>query len=158
MKHQQNQKNWTQQNVYCYVEKRTEPLWSNVPYALGKKWKRQQLEKLMFLTEIPWRFLNFSYVFKWALKVLWLANTQCRYSRLYDASLSCRWGLWSCNDIVCTVGGGYFLKKVVPNSDKLTVLGKHFKIFIKDSIIKEFIYKGVQSPRLHKCRQLFIFK
>ena len=49
LKHQQNRKNWTQEKVYCYMEKRTEPLWFNIPYVLKKKWKRQQLEKIEVL-------------------------------------------------------------------------------------------------------------
>ena len=37
---------------------------------------------LRFLIKIPWRFLTFKDVFKWALKLLSLADTQRRYSRL----------------------------------------------------------------------------
>ena len=57
----------------------------------------KNLKRLRLLIEIPWGFLNFSYTFKRALKLLWLADTQRRYSRL-------------CNDVVCPLGGRYFFK------------------------------------------------
>ena len=43
-----------------------------------------------YFFRLPWRFLNFNYVFKLALKLHWQADTQHRYSRLYDASSSYR--------------------------------------------------------------------
>ena len=37
--------------------------------------KDKSLKRLRFLIEILWRFYSFSYVFKWALKLLWLSKT-----------------------------------------------------------------------------------
>ena len=46
----------------------------------GRNEKDKSLKRSWFLIEIHWRFLNFSCVFKWALKLQWLEDTQCRYS------------------------------------------------------------------------------
>ena len=102
------EKNWTQWRVYSYVERRTESLGCYVLFVSKKKWNRQKLEKIEILDWDTLEILNFSYVFKWSLKLLRLADTQRRYSRL-------------CNDVVCPLGGRYFFKKIVPSSEKLAV-------------------------------------
>ena len=38
------------------------------------------VSKVKFFFSLPWRLLNFIYVFKLALKLHWLAGTQCCYS------------------------------------------------------------------------------
>ena len=135
---------------------------------------------------LPRRFLNFSYVFKLALKLHWLADTQRRHSCLYEALSSYR-RLVTLQWRLCPLDRTYFLKKVVPICSKC-------KITYRFSKTLENTYEGVQfsevtglqpatllkidsfidmkqrfQRRIHKylphsfnlfdkCRQLFIFK
>ena len=122
---EKSKKNWTQWRVYSYVERRTEPLGCHIFFVSRKKWKRQKLEKIEILDWDTREILNFSYVFKLALKLLWLADTQRCCSRL-------------CNEVVCPLGGRYFFKKVALSSQKLAVLVKLLKILIKEFNLVRF--------------------
>ena len=114
-----------------------------------KVWKDCQINFTLFRTDIfeqrfvsneksffslPRRFLNFSYVFKLALKLHWLADTQRRYSCLYDALslyrrlMTLQWR---------RVSTGYFLKKVVPSCSKCEITYRFSKTL-------ENTYEGVQ--------------
>ena len=86
-----SKKYWTQWRVYSYVERRTEPLGCHVLFVLRKKWKRQKLGKIEILDWDTLEILNFSYVFKWSLKLLYVADTQRRYRR-------------QCNEVMCLLG------------------------------------------------------
>ena len=121
-----SKKKWTQWRIYSYVERRTEPLGCHIPFVLREKWKRQKLEKVEILDWDTPEILKFSYVFKWALKLFWLADTQHRYNRL-------------CNDVVCPLGGRYLFKNVVPSSEKLiTVSPKLLKILMQEFNLARF--------------------
>ena len=85
------EKNWTQWRVYGYVQGTTEPLGCHVLFVLRKKWKRQKLGKIEILDWDTLEILNFSYVFKWSLKLLYVADTQRRYRR-------------QCNEVMCLLG------------------------------------------------------
>ena len=44
-------------------------IWDVKPHLyLDRNEKYKSLKRLTFLIAIPWRFLNFSYIFEWALK------------------------------------------------------------------------------------------
>ena len=89
-----------------------------------------------FFFSLPRRFLNFSYVFKLALKLHWLADTQHR-SAVYTTPCRCIDVLWHCNDVVCPLGRRHFLKKVVPSCSKCEMAFRFSKTL-------KNIYEGVQ--------------
>ena len=94
-------------------------------------WKKCQID---FRFCLPRRFSNFGYVFKLALKLHWLADTQRRYSCLYDALsfyrrlMTLQWR---------RVSTGYFLKKVVPSCSKCEITYRFSKTL-------ENTYEGLQ--------------
>ena len=121
----------------------TQSLWDVMSHL---HWERNEnvksLKRLRFLIEIPWRSLNVSYVFKWALKILWLTDTHRCYSRL-------------CNGIVYPLGGRYFFKKVVPSSEKQTILAKPMKILMQGSnlmMFQAFSFTKNKFPDRYKAK------
>ena len=80
------------------MERRTEPLGCHISFVSQQRRKTKAFFRLLFsnkvlfqmrsvFSDLPWRYLNFSYVFKLPLKLHWQMNTQRRYSRI-DASSS----------------------------------------------------------------------
>ena len=120
-----------------------------------KVWKECQINFRFFENDIeisffslPRRFLNFSYVFKLALKLHWLADTQRRYSCLYDALslyrrlMTLQWR---------RVSTGYFLKKVVPSCSKCEITYRFSKTL-------ENTYEGLQFSEVTGLKPATLLK